>query len=153
MSNWTDATNAFCDKIEATIGSSTQGYVPIPEAIDLEEGGELYLRKGYAVDLGPAARTTASVCGPIIAERTYLVTLTRQVNVVATNTEGRKSLKTEMMEDSELIRLAMCDDNNLGGEVIGVDWVSDSGVSEFLESDRDKYYIMGIQYTLTIELR
>ena len=151
--NWTDATEAFSDKVESIIGSTTRRYVQIPESIDLEDGGELYLRKGYAIDIGAASKINSSVCGPIISERTYLLTLTREVNRTATNSSGRRSLKEEMLEDAELMRAALCLDATLTGKVISIDWNSDSGVSEFLESDRSKYYIMGIQYTLTIELR
>lgn len=154
MSTWTEATDAFCAKVEATIGSATaRRYVAIPEAIDLEEGGELFLRKGYAIDIGGANRRAQSVKQLALEDRTYLITLTREVNRTATNTDSRKSLKEEMLEDAESLRVAFDADHILGGCVIDTNWQSDSGITEFLEGDRDKYYIMGIQYTMTIEFR
>lgn len=150
--SWTDVTSAICDKVEATIGASTRRYVPIPEAIDLDQGGALYLRRGYAVDIRDASPIRRGTCSEVIAERLYLITLTREVNRTATNTDSRKSLKVEMLEDAELLRVAMCADQSLGGTASGIIWTADSGVSEFLEADRDKYYIIGINYAVTLKL-
>lgn len=153
MATWTEATEAFIDKVEATIGVGTKDYYQIPEAIDLDEAGDAYLNRGYGVDIGGASRKVGTVKQIALEDRTYLVSLTRLVNRVATDPDGRDSLKQEMIEVSEDLRSAFDADHQLGGKVIDVNWVSDSGVGEFLETDRDKFYIMGIQFTLTIEFK
>ena len=167
MSTWTAATQAIRDKVEATLGAGgtaglSHAYTEIPDGADIDGHADLFMRKGYAVNIQEADTVESSVkTRNRVEERTYSIQLTREVNVVRTNTEAFVSLKSEMIEHSELVRNAFETDNTLsaGGSstVIDIDWQGDSGVDEIIDPDPERagrrYYIIGTEYAVKIQFR
>ena len=163
MSTWTATTTAIRDKVEAVLGDGgtaalVPGYDEIPDGADIDGHADLFMRKGYAVQIQEAETVESSVkTSNRVEERTYLISIAREVNIVRTNTDGFFSLKNEMLEHSELVRLAFETDNTLGGCVIDIEWQGDGGVDELIdpqpENAGQRYYIMGTEYAVKIQFR
>ena len=159
MSTWTLATNAIRAKIEATIGdggtlSLVPGYDEIPDGADIEGHADLFLRKGYAVNILEADPLISGACSETIENRNYTITLSRDVPIVRTNTEGFVSIKNEMLDHSEELRKAFCRDLTLGGAITDITWLGDTGIDEITDPSPDnpgpRYYIMGIEFEVKI---
>lgn len=167
MSTWTAATQAIRDKVEATIGAGgtaalSHAYTEIPDGADIEGHADLFLRKGYSINIQEAETVESSVkTSNRVEERSYIIQLTREVAIVRTNTEAFVSLKSEMIEHSELVRKAFETDHTLsaGGSstVIDIDWQGDSGVDEIIDPDPERagrrYYIIATEYAVKIQFR
>lgn len=163
MSTWTAATAAIRAKVEATVGDGgtaaiVPGYDEIPDGADIDRYADLFLRKGYAVEIADSSPIDLSVkTTNRVEERSYVVLLTREVNLVSTNTEGFVSLKSEMMEHSEALREAFDDDNTLGGVVIDIEWQGDTGIVELQDPQPDnpgpRYYNIGTEYLVKLQFR
>ena len=159
MSTWTLATNAVRAKVEATLGdggtlSLVPGYDEIPDGADIDGHADLFLRKGYSVNILESDTAISGFCSETIENRNYTVILTREVNIVRTNTEGFVSIKNEMLDHSEELRKALCRDLTLGGVVIDITWQGDTGIDEITDPSPDnpgpRYYILGVEFTVQI---
>jgi len=163
MATWTSATAAIRAKVEATLGDAgtaaiVPGYDEIPDGADIDNFADLFLRKGYAVNIQEAETVESSVkTSNRVESRTYTINLSREVNIVTTNTEGFFSLKNEMLEHSEVLRVAFENDHTLGGTVVDIDWQGDGGIDELTdpkpENQGARYYIMSTEYSVTIQFR
>lgn len=159
MATWTAATNAVRAKVEATLGDGgTLGLVPgydeIPDGADIDGHADLFLRKGYSVNILESGNVVTTTCAESIEERNYTVILSREVPIVRTNTEGFVSIKNEMLDHSEELRKALCRDQTLGGTIIDITWIGDGGIDEITdpspENPGPRYYILGVEFTVQI---
>lgn len=156
MTQISDAYNAFIQKIEDTVGKSAlpvnDAYVHLPDSIDPDLNPETLLRKGFAVDFGPAAQVSQSTKIRSIQDRVFALLLIREVTTVRSNTSGIQSVKLDLIEDSETIRTAFCNDHTLGGTVADVEWLSDDGIPAYL-GDKKKFFVLTVNYAVRLDIR
>ena len=155
MASWSDATTAIIDKVEATLGEASAlspYYQQIPEGLGPDESYESYLRKGYGVVYGPAARELERTKS-VIETRAYAIILTQEVAATSHDTDGRQEISQEMLVDSEALRAAFDGDRYLADsgtrKVTDIIWEGDSGIA-FLPESEDKYYQLTIELTVKL---
>lgn len=156
MGQLSDAYNAFVDKIEATIGRTSAlgaaGYYHAPDSIAPELNPELILRKAYAVDFLNAEPVSSSVKHRLIQDRVFSVLLIKEVGATRPNAGQLQSVKLDLIEDSEIVRVAFDDDHTLSGKVSDVQWLNDDGVPEYL-GDETKFFVLTVNYAVRLDIR
>jgi len=156
MTQISEAYNAFVDKVEATIGKSSllgvDGYYHAPDSIDPDQNPENILRKSFAVDFQASEKVQASVKTRLIQDRLFSVILTKEFGTTRPNAGALQSVKMDLLEDSETLRVAFLNDHTLSSKVVDVDWISDDGVPEYL-GDKKKFFILTVFYAVRLDIR
>ena len=126
--------------IYSLLSSNLTAYNELPDAYDLEGNTELFLRKGYAVQVGSGNNEVErSVSCHRWTTRTFTFILTNKVTTTRENKDSMKALQKAILEDQETILQALYYDRTLGELAQDAIFISDAGI-EYLTIDEVKYF-------------
>jgi hypothetical protein len=140
MSKITNIFDYLHNLVETTLDSS---YRELTNAFDIEDNDELNLVKGWALVPGPGDNTHRIVGCKMSQNQQWGIALTRLITATDHDITAKNTLIKEILEDHYLIAKAFENNKDLGGNTSRSVQVAHSGI-EYLEGDRDKYYLMVI---------
>ena len=158
ISNWSNVLTELRAKAQAILGVGALDpyYCEIPDGANLNDQADLYMTQGFEWQLNEADLAGDNFNQLRIQQRSFSLIMTREVNIVSTNTDGFASLKTEIMNHAELVRVAIAADKQLNQKAIEAYWISDTGINEITDPNPEnpgaRYYVLASEYLVKIEV-
>lgn len=136
--------DAIYTKVDGLMTDHTE--LPRPFAID--ENDDLFLRKGYAIYIGPAVQNPRHATCNYWVQRNLIITNTLSIYGADTNKTIRKTAEKNLLENQILLIDGLEKDITLGDTLNNLRFVSDNGI-EFIYADQKNYLML--QSTFSFE--
>ena len=146
----TTAISDIHDELHTIVATALtgKGYSIIPNAYIAPDNAGLLLKKGYGIAVGPGTNTQRTLAGKLSFQRDFQVFLTALIPATSNNYDARFTAEKTILEDFALVLLAIEQAPSLNENSATSVLLNDGGL-EYLEGDRDKYYL--IESTVTVE--
>lgn len=126
-----------------TTALSTYSRLPNPYA---PSQNPLNFARGLGVAIGAGSGRQLNT-GTYRFDRTYTVVLMNLMTAMEFDASGRASLETALVEDFYTVLRTIEGDNQLSGQAVKVDYVSDTGV-QALAGEAARYLTISINFTV-----
>jgi len=135
------AATIFDSLITLASGSLT-GYTELPDRITTEANSELMLVKGFAVVYGDEINENRILCNILTLERSFSLILSNAMTTTEHNTEARKTLEKNIIEDAYTFIKALMNDNTLGGVAVDASYESQSAIEYLVDQDDNESFLV-----------
>jgi len=134
------------DALDSLISTALPAYTKLPNAYDLEENPELFLKRGYGIAIGSGENTKRELGCRLSYLRQFTIGLIKQITTTDTNTAARVALEKAIIEDHYLVLKALENDVDLNETSNITILPNDNGI-EYLEGETNKYFLVTITVT------
>lgn len=128
------------------VGTNLPSYVELPDRIDPEVNPSVMLDKGFAVVFGEEANLNKQLCPFLTLERSFTFILSNEITTTIHDTEGRKTLEKNIVEDAYTLINALGNDVELGGNAVDASYISQTAVEYLVDQEgTDRYLVVSIE--------
>lgn len=139
------ATTIF-DNLIALVDSSLSGYTELPDRITTEANPDRMLTKGFAVAYGGEDNEKRILCNIATLERSFSVILSNAIISTEHDTDRRKTLEKNIIEDAYTFIKALMNDITLGGVAIDASYESQSAIEYLVDKDdNDNFLVLSLE--------
>lgn len=147
MSAVSTAYDALVTRVDAVLTSGA-GWNKIPNAYNIENNPEIYLKQGYAIGLGSGLNTKRLLSKTVSISREFIVTITRTVDQLDLEVSGRQSIEKQLMEDLKLLIADLEGNSSLNEGQIFCSYEGDEGIDSV---DGETFEFMAVRARFSIE--
>lgn len=139
--------STIIDGLSTAISTELPNHAKIPNAYNLEDNPNVFLKKGFAVASFGANNTERHLSCLFSAERSFSVFLTNQLTANIMDYDSIQAVVKDLFEDHYKVVKAISKDPTLNQSSAVCKFANDAGI-QFLEAGSAKYLVLQINFVI-----